>query len=63
MTFWGHSLVRMHEMGSNAARMAMEDGELVSHMYEKGTRKLQLTTFRQLMELFNQKPEQNAIPI
>jgi hypothetical protein len=53
----------MHEMGSNAARMTMQDGELVGRTYKKGTRNAKLTTFRQLMELFNQKPEQNAVPI
>ena len=38
MSFWGQKLVRMHEMGSNAARMTMEDGELVSQTYKRGQR-------------------------
>ncbi len=37
MTFWSGT-VRMHEMGSNAARMTMQDGELVNQTYKKRTR-------------------------
>ena len=55
--------MQMHEMGSNAARITMKDGKTVSQMYKKGARKHNLSTFWQLMELFNQKPEQNVIPI
>ena len=61
MTFWSGT-VRMHEMGSNAARMTMQDGELVNQTYKKRTRVAHRTTFRQVMELFDQKPDQNAIP-
>ncbi len=38
MTFWSGT-VRMHEMGSNATRMTMQDGELVNQTYKKSTRK------------------------
>ncbi len=47
----------MHEMGSNVARMTMEDNELVSQMNNKATRRHKLAIFRQLMEIFNQKPD------
>ena len=54
--------MRMYEIGSNAARMTMEDGELVSQTYKKGTKDAHRTAFRQVIELFDQKPDQNAIP-
>jgi hypothetical protein len=62
ISFWGQKLVRMHEMGSNAALITMEDGELVSQTYKKKTKNAQRTTLRQVMELFDKKPDQNAIP-
>ena len=61
INFWGQKLVRMHEMGSNVARMTMQDGELVNQTYKRGTKDAHRTTFRQVMELFDQKPNQNAI--
>jgi hypothetical protein len=51
----------MHEMGSNAARMTMEDDDLDSQTYKKGTNDATRATFKKSMELFNQKPDQNAI--
>jgi len=60
MTFWSGTF-NMHHMGSNAARMTMQDGELVNQTYKKGTRDAHRTTFKQVMELFDQKPDQNVI--
>ena len=45
MSFWGQKLARMHEIGSNAARMTMQDDELVSQTYKKRTKDAHRTTF------------------
>jgi hypothetical protein len=50
-------------MGSNAAWMTMQDGELVNQTYKNKTRDAHRTTFKQVMNLFDQKLDQNVIPM
>jgi len=42
--------------------MTMEDGELARQTNKKKTKNAQWATFRQVMKLFDQNPDQNAIP-
>jgi len=51
VNFRGQKLVRMQEMGNNAARMTMEGGELVNQTYKKGTKDVHRTTFKQIMDV------------
>jgi len=61
MPFWCVT-VRIHEMESNAARVVIQDGEMVNQTYKKRTRGAHRTTLKQVMELFYQKSDQGAIP-
>ena len=61
-TFWAGD-VDKHEMGSNAVRKVMKDGELVAAKYKRSTRAAKRTTFNQIRTHYKASWDDNAIPV